>query len=141
MNKIEERIMEKINISAIRGILEKEKNILFAYLYGSFSKSVERKDSDIDIGIFVKDLSDMEKYYPEKLALKIERMIGGEIDIRILNDRDIIFLHQVLKYGKLLFSKNEKKRIKFETDVYKKYIDFVYYMEEYDRIRRRRILA
>jgi len=141
MNKIEERIMEKFNISTIKGILEKEKNILFAYLYGSFSKSVERKDSDIDIGIFVKDSSDMEKYYPEKLALKIERMIGGEIDIRILNDRDIIFLHQVLKYGKLLFSKNEKKRIKFETDVYKKYIDFVYYMEEYDRIRRRRILA
>ena len=140
MNKIEER-MEKFNISTIKGILEKEKNILFAYLYGSFSKSVERKDSDIDIGIFVKDLSDTEKYYPEKLALKIERMIGGEIDIRILNDRDIIFLHQVLKYGKLLFSKNEKKRIKFETDVYKKYIDFVYYMEEYDRIRRRRILA
>lgn len=120
--------------------LKKEKNILFAYLYGSFARSDETKESDIDIGIFLSN-EDHDKFLPEKLMKNIEKALEIEVDIRILNCRDLIFLHQVLKDGELLFSRDEEERIKFETRVYDKYLDFRYYIDQYNKTRRKEILS
>jgi hypothetical protein len=42
-----------------------------------------------------------------------------------------------LRYGKLIFSRDEKARVAFETHVTKAYIDFLPHYREYDRMRLR----
>lgn len=39
----------------------------------------------------------------------------------------------------MIFSKNEKEGIRFETFMTKKYIDFKSYYEEYDKLREKRL--
>lgn len=127
----------------IKEILEKEPEVLFAYLFGSYAKGTQDKNSDIDIAIYLKDTGILEKdpLYPSRLAIKIERAMAEKktIDMRILNDSTLRFKSQVLRYGKLLHSTDEKKRIEFETSSLACYYDFKPFLEKYDAARRTRL--
>ena len=129
------RIKEKAS-----SILKDEDNILFAYLYGSTATGKFTEDSDIDIGIYCSD-QEHDNLYPERLSAELEKEFGREVDVRILNERNLIFLHQVLKNGELIFSKDERKRVEFETGVYDRYLDMKYYFDKYNEIRRKRVTS
>lgn len=124
-------------------ILEEEPDILLAYLFGSYAKGTQNETSDIDIAIFLMDESLLERYplYPSRLAIKIENNLSRKkrVDIRVLNGSTLRFKSQVLRYGKLLFSRDEKKRIEFETTSLDNYYDFKPYLEMYDTARRARL--
>ena len=129
------KLVEKIGKA-----LGKRKDIIFAYLYGSFAKGISRRESDIDIGIFLEKDFKKDAFYEAKLALEIEREAKlKNVEVVVLNDKSLRFLNQVLRYGKLIISKGESERIKFETLVTRRYIEFKPYYEEYDKIRERRL--
>ena len=124
------------NLKMIEKALREHSEILFAYLYGSVARGENRKGSDIDIGIYVKNDLGKKYDYASKIALEIEKKTGlKNVEIVALNDKSLRFLNQVLRYGKIIFSTDEKERIQFETTVTKEYIDFKPYYEEYDRMR------
>ncbi len=124
-------------------VLEMEVEVLFAYLFGSYAKGTRNEKSDIDIAIYLKDESILEKdpLYPSRLAIKIERALPEKktVDVSVLNSSTLRFISQVLRYGKLLHSKDEKKRIKFETSSLAYYYDFKPHLEMYDAARRARL--
>jgi predicted nucleotidyltransferase len=130
-------------VDNILKLLENEPEILFAYLFGSYAKGVQHKQSDIDIAIFLKNPDFLEKdpLYPSRLAIKMENLLGNKqsFDIRVLNGSPLMFRNQVLKYGKLLHSKNEKERIEFETSSLAQYYDFKPHLELYDTARKARL--
>lgn len=134
-------MLDEKNLKDISKILKQEDEIEFAYLYGSHAKNIETMKSDVDIGIFVKKINNFNYKTLAKISSKIEKKIGLEIDLRILNNRNITFLHQVIKDGKLIFVRNDPERIRFETKVYDKYLDFKPYIEHYNKIRRKRLLS
>ncbi len=112
-----------------------------AYVFGSYAKGYERADSDIDIGLLLAHDEEGGGLYPERIAgeLKDTLKTKRDIDVRILNRGRLRFLHQVLN-GKLVFCRDEKKRIEFETSTIRKYLDFKPFLEEYDRMRKERCL-
>ncbi len=125
-----------INLKEIAKILEKHEEILFAYLYGSIARGEANKKSDIDIGIFLKKDFKSDPFYEVKIAEEIENSLNlKNVEVIVLNGKPIRFLNQVLRYGKLIFSRDEKTRISFETYVTKSYIEFKKYYEEYDKMR------
>jgi len=130
---------EKIE-SKIIDILSQEDIVQFAYVYGSFLKD---RFHDIDIAVYLKDgVSEKERIeFEMRKGVELSKDLGFEVDLRVLNGRKIIFLHQVLKNGKLLVCNDEKKRVEFESEVYSKYLDIKYYLDQYNELRRRRILA
>jgi predicted nucleotidyltransferase len=129
-----------MEVERIANVLKKRKEIIFSYLFGSFAKGLERKESDVDIGIFLKEDFKKSVFYESEVALEIERETGiRNVEVVVLNDKPLRFINQVLRYGKLIFSRDEKERIRFETLMTKKYIDFKPYYEEYDRLRGKRL--
>ena len=127
----------------ISKILEKELDILFAYLFGSHAKNTMHKKSDIDIVVFVRDpfLLEDDPLYPSILAIKIEKALSEQklVDLRVLNGSTIRFKSQVIIHGKLIYSGDEKKRIEFETSSLTQYYDFKPYYEVYDTARKDRL--
>jgi len=126
----------------IKEALKGHKEILVAYLYGSTVKGYEGKKSDIDVGLLLKEDFKTEALYPARIAGEIKKKcsLDQEVDVRILNERPYRFLHQVIKEGEIILSTDERERVRFETSVIDRYIDFKPFYEQYDEKRRERLL-
>lgn len=136
MHEAKSVILEKISRT-----LSAHDEIVAAYVFGSYAKGYERPDSDLDIGLLLTHDEEGGGLYPERIAgeLKDALQTKRDIDVRILNRGTLRFLHQVLN-GRLIFCRDDKKRIEFETSTIRKYLDFKPFLEEYDRMRKERIL-
>jgi len=136
MRETKSDLLEKISRT-----ISTHNEIVAAYVFGSFAKGYERADSDIDIGLLLAHDEEGGGFYPERIAgeLKGTLKTKRDIDVRILNRGTLRFLHQVLN-GKLVFCRDDKKRIEFETSTIRKYLDFKPFLEEYDRMRKERLL-
>ncbi|MEA1924553.1 MAG: nucleotidyltransferase domain-containing protein [Candidatus Altiarchaeota archaeon] len=135
------------NVMDVGVILEKAADvirdhdeIMAGYLYGSFAKGGYDERSDVDIGLLLVRDYVPDPLYESRISLEFDKCIGGGVEARVLNGRDIIFLHQVLRYGRLIFSRAERERIEFESYVYSRYLDFIPFFREYNRVRAGRLL-
>jgi len=98
-------------ISIISKAIEKERKIIFAYLYGSFAtESVI--PNDIDIAIYTEEIEnpfafqvDMKIAISEELRKNKIDISPDEIDLRIINDATYDFVIDVLEKGILLVDK------------------------------------
>src|SRR5881398_664033 len=99
-----------------------------AYLTGSLSSRASFGHlTDVDIAILLMDqiksdqFLDYQLYFFSELAKRLE---SESIDVMILNQASLLLKLQVIKYGQLLFSRDEKQRIAFETKAVMDYLDF-----------------
>ena len=115
------------NIYPLLELLQKslslDEEIVFAYVFGSYG--LERPDplSDVDIALY---LVSAERIWKKKMKLigDITAILKtDEVDLVILNEAPLSLCYQVLRTGKLLFSKNEPSRINFINNVYDMYCD------------------
>ncbi len=109
--------LSEADIKKLQDYFATQKDVVAVYLYGSFAKGATHKRSDIDFGILfdppiktyyrlgeiINDLSD--------LNLPAEPEVR-EIDLR----KSPVYLRNVIE-GRLIFSKDDIKRIHFEVAV------------------------
>lgn len=123
--------MEKY-IKKIKKTLEKNENVIFAYLYGSYSRGRSHKYSDIDIAVFLKK-HDTNAYM--EILSQIPTDFMREVDIRVLNDAPSLFKYKIIREGTLLFVKDPEVLKKF---VYSTLITALEVKKEIERIREKR---
>lgn len=127
-------IMNRENlIKNLKEVLEKEEEILFAYLYGSYAYDSVLPESDIDIAVFLKP-SDIKKYLEiEKKILSslIDKFHSDRIDLRILNGLPLLHQYNILKDGIPIFIRDEQARVDFDTRVMIRFFELKPYLEEY----------
>jgi predicted nucleotidyltransferase len=110
--------------------LKKKNDVLFAYIFGSFAQS--DLFSDIDIAIFTDEKSSKESLdYEFHLEEEIRSCIKFPVDIRRINSAPLSFAYRVIKEGILVVDKDPSKRTAFEGLVFKKYLDFAFYRNQY----------
>jgi uncharacterized protein YutE (UPF0331/DUF86 family) len=64
---------------------------------------------------------DYQLYFFSELAKRLE---SESIDVVILNQASLLLKLQVIKYGQILFTRDEKQRVSFETKAVMDYLDF-----------------
>ncbi len=99
-----------------------------AYLAGSLSNRTSFGHlTDVDIAILLMEqiksdqFLDYQLYFFSELA---KRLDSESIDVVILNQASLLLKLQVIRYGQILFSRDEKSRISFETKAVMDYLDF-----------------
>ncbi|HEY4034705.1 MAG TPA: HepT-like ribonuclease domain-containing protein [Ktedonobacteraceae bacterium] len=114
-----------------------------AYLAGSLSTRASFGHlTDIDVAILLMDqikadqFLDYQLYFLSELAKRLE---SDTIDIVILNQASLLLKLQVIKYGQILFSRNEKQRVSFETKAVMDYLDFKKFDEIQNQALSRRL--
>jgi len=114
---------KKLVLDKIIEILSSRKEIIFSYVYGSFIK--EESFRDIDIAIYVGE--DKGFIFESTLSMELTEAVKLPVETRILNSAPVSFQINVIKEGKLLFSKDEKKRTDFIENVSRKYREYVHF--------------
>ncbi len=116
-------------VGRIKEYLDKRKEVLFAYIFGSFVKSDEF--SDIDIALYVD--GDFSLKYEFEIEDDLEAILKIPVDVRVINNAPVSFSYGVLKDGLLI--KDNDIRSDFQVMKFKEYMDYVHLRDAYIRDR------
>ncbi len=102
--------------------LERDSNIVFAYVHGGFlERNVFR---DVDVAVWIKNFKEALNY-EVRFSVFFELKLKIPVDIHVLNEAPLPFKYNVFTKGKLLFSRNEKLRLNVVNNVVRQYIDLL----------------
>jgi len=111
-----------MNENKIKSYLENIEDICTGYIYGSFATNMERPTSDIDISILLYNGSpDFQR--KNKIMLDLNEITGREVDCVELDKVSPVLQMQILKKGKLLFCKDEKRLNEVKIEAIRNYLD------------------
>lgn len=117
-------------IERIREYLSHKREVILAYVFGSFLESDSFKDMDIALLLDAKIGGASEVSFPKfalKLASELERSVAPprlDFDLKILNLTPIYFQYEVVKKGTLVFSRSEVESVQCEVRVISEYLDY-----------------
>ena len=123
---------EKI-FRALKEVLSKKDEIIFAYVHGSFLDGVLLNDIDIALFLDDKKIDCEETAYCERSSSELSERIHYTVDVHIMNRKPVGFLHSVFKHGKLVFSRDEELRSDLIERTSMAYMDFFELSMEYVR--------
>ncbi len=106
-------------------ILEKDRRVKFAYLFGSRARGQAGPLSDTDVAVYLDrriNARTYRLYLMEKLAKALRT---DHLDLVVLNQAPPLLRHEVIKYGRLL-KDDAARRIPFEAEVIRECLDTAY---------------
>lgn len=138
-----------LDTSALTDIFREYPYIAAAYLFGSHAKGTAGPMSDVDIALLLNDDAPrgIELIHEEgRIADRIQRILGlkAEVDVIALNGKNLVFQHNVLRTGKLIYESDKDIRVRFTARVISEFCDFeprLRYMEKFQFAGWRRRLA
>lgn len=110
-------------VRSITGVLSNHREILFAYLHGSFLQSGPCGDMDIAVYLDSSNETDSPWEYEARLAMELDRLAGMPVDIHILNGAGPAMRYHATS-GELLFSRCELSRYTFLENTWREYFDY-----------------
>jgi len=135
INRLEQYLLDVIRL------FQNDEDVVFAYLFGSYSAGRQSILSDVDIAVYLRKGSS--HFYLEEereLSTHLMSIFNGEkVDLVILNVIPLLLQYRIVKTGKLIFSRDEIARTNYETRVMLRYFDLKPHLEEYDQELHRRI--
>jgi len=128
MGNIKGKTINEIE-NILKEYFQNHSEIEVAYIFGSVTQGRTSSLSDIDIAVItdsqqIKEETYRYGYKAEILADLIKLLKTNGVDLVILNEVNTLLKHRVLYFGRLIYSKNERKRIAFQTDAINKYNDY-----------------
>jgi len=112
-------------MSSLLEYLAAQPDVVAAYVFGSVAQGRARPQSDVDIAVLLAADLDEETRFDRRLRLgwEVERLIGRQTDLVVLNDAPPLLQHQVLKHGRLIFERDRAARVEFEVRAGQIYAD------------------
>lgn len=81
----------------------KEENIILAFIFGSAARGFECPNSDLDIGVYLKD-----KNVEDRVWREISKITNQDVDLILLNNAPATLLSNIFKTGILLTKKDKR---------------------------------
>jgi predicted nucleotidyltransferase len=116
-------------INPIKTILQKHKEVLFAYLFGSYANGDNGPLSDVDIAVYLKNnlLSEEQENIAGALRSDLEKelQMPDKVGLVLLNEELPPALeHDIVYNGKLIYVQNETARSYYEAETICRWLDY-----------------
>ncbi|KRQ87802.1 Nucleotidyltransferase domain protein [Caloramator mitchellensis] len=100
-------------------------DIKLIYIFGSYAKGINKKDSDLDIAVLMGEYTPLDKL--NLIGELMDIFKRDDIDLAILNDANEVLKFQVIKYGKNVYKVSEEERVLFEARAMDEYMDMEFF--------------
>lgn len=130
---LEDRFLRKIPlngesreavIKAIKKYLSERKDVVFAYLHGSFIEASEFRD--IDVAVFTaQPVKEIE--FESDLSYELTEKAGYPVEVRVINDAPVAFQMAALGKGKVILNRQDELRTDFIENIGRKYREYSHF--------------
>lgn len=131
---------EKV-LEDLKKFFENEKRVEVVYLFGSHARGLDTVASDVDLAVLLSEVPENFLDYYLYLVNRLSEFFGDRLDLVVLNIMPPMFKYQVIKYGEIVFCRDNRFRVMFESRALCEYLDFRRVLEVYDRCLVERVLA
>jgi len=109
-------------ILKLKTYFQEDTNVLFAFIFGSYVKGRDKRESDLDVAVFFNNP-------PEGLDLlgyinKLSDILEKDVHLIVLNNASPMLRHQVVKYGIRLIKKDESLYTRFREKTMTDYEEY-----------------
>lgn len=116
----------------------KKTDVVAIYLFGSRAQRLESEDSDFDYAVLTKKPHELyddlyRKLYDMFTEISPRDLQNDVIDIVFLKNAGLELKFHVIRYGQILYDKNSKERLDFETEAGLFYCDYKPILDQFDR--------
>src|SRR5262249_46281112 len=118
------------HLSAITRVFGSESVVLAAWLFGSVARGRATPSSDVDFAVLLRREAPTgldRLVLLDRLARALGDVLGvpdQQVDVVSLNEQGVLFQHNVLRTGRLIYEADTKARVLFVTSVIRRYLDF-----------------
>lgn len=116
--------MQNAEFKDLTPILEKDKRIKFAYLFGSAAREEQNSLSDIDIAVYLCEDCDPAEAKLDLIGKLMERPGKERFDLVILNTAPLPLAARVIRCRKVLLERDPFSRHRYESRILREYFDF-----------------
>jgi predicted nucleotidyltransferase len=120
-------------VSLLQPRLEKEPDLVAAWLYGSVARGTAHANSDVDVAVLFHGPHAREHLLD--LQAELCSVVGREVQVVDSTDAPVDLLHRVFRDGVLVVDRDRSARIRFEVDARNRYFDMRPILLEYRRPR------
>lgn len=116
-------------------LFDREKSILFAYVFGSVAQKRTHDESDIDLAFYL-DTDEVRDTFKKRMRLieEAQALLNKTVEIVILNEiPSILFKFVVIKEGRMIFERSHSQRVDFELATMQEYYDYQPFLENYNK--------
>ena len=126
-------------LGRIADVLDAREEVLEAYVFGSRAHGRARRDSDVDVAVYVEEAraSGGAWGYRAELATALMTALGaGDVDVVVLNRAPILLYHRVLRDGVRVLSRDLRATTTRAGQALSRYFDFLPQLDKMDAARR-----
>jgi len=121
--------MQASNIKALKMqeltlILEKDKRVKFAYLFGSAAREEQNSLSDIDIAVYLREDCDPVEAKLDLIGKLMDHFGKARFDLIILNSAPLPLAARAIGCRKVLAEQDPFSRHRYESRILREYFDF-----------------
>lgn len=103
-------------------------SIIAVYLFGSMATGKMRSSSDIDIAVM--STCKIDGFKKAEMETELSNLLRRDVDIVVFHQAEVLLQHQILKYGYLLYEKDNSERVRQETTSRREYLDTRFLFKE-----------
>jgi hypothetical protein len=101
-----------------------EDGIVAVYLFGSIARGTAGPGSDVDVAVLYAEAPPVSlEGLPLDLEAKLERVLGAQVEVVVLNRAAVDLVHRILRDGRLLVDRDPSARIRFEIRARNEFFD------------------
>lgn len=113
-------------LNLIRNALAQKPEVNTVYLYGSFARGDAVESSDIDIGVQLDPAFKYDFRFLGQLSATIEDLqLSRKVDAFVINSMSPLFRFNAIYPNKVLYCKDNEKRVDFELKTRRDYEDYL----------------
>lgn len=128
-----------MRLKELRDVVDRFDEVRVAYVFGSVARGTERSSSDLDIAVLLSPGSD--HVVLDRLTDALEQASGRTVDLVDLSVAPPLLVHEALKEGKLILSRDEDEHIDFITRAVARYLDTAHLRKVQQMYLRERVEA
>lgn len=110
--------------------------VAFAYLFGSRARGAASVDSDVDVAVYLEAGASPKEHVSISLRLagRLADATGlPRIEVLPLNDAPLTLAGRVLRERVVIYSRDEPARVRYESLVFREFLDFEFHARDLDR--------